>query len=161
MSWTPGGDVLFDLLDTATNVTRTCAYTPADGDTVKGYTFALDPVAPPAFDITATDSGVVFAVPAFTGLFEPEFIDYLDAGKVCRVTAWDALPEGKEIIEFRPTGTHRISYTLTVTATVEQQTELGDTATVEVSHAWLCIVTHDYSPDRDRLLDYINARRDT
>ncbi|HGY9586734.1 TPA: hypothetical protein ACOJQP_005203 [Vibrio harveyi] len=158
MTWHPGEELLFQQPDTATGLAYHCYFELGDDQTLTGYTWTITPEKPDQFTITSAADGVRLVSDSLAGLFVPEFIDYLDADQVVRVSDWPELPTGKELIEFRPSSTSQREYVLTVTV---EYTETDPTTAAETevtaSQSWRCVVLHDYSSGRDKLLEYMNA----
>lgn len=158
MSWQPGEALLFQQPDTATGLSYHCYFEPSDNQTINGYTWTMTPETPEQFIITASNSGVTLMADSLAGLFVPEFIDYRDGHKVLRVADWPDLPPGKDLVEFRPSGISQREYALSVTVTyTETDPDSGLEVEKTASQSWRCVVIHDYSTGRARLLEYMNA----
>lgn len=158
MSWSPGEEILFQLPDTATGLSYHCYFDLDDGQTLIAYRWTITPEKPDQITIISSYDGVRLTSPSLAGLFVPEFLDYRDGDQVIRVDDWPDLPPGKELIEFRPSGQSQREYTLTVTVDYEEtDADSGQEVQRTSSQSWRCLVIHDYSSGRDKLLEYMNA----
>ncbi len=157
ISWVPSGSILFQLPDTATELDYLCAFQPESAQAVSGYSWVMGPTVPELFTITQSLSGVRLVAETLAGLFPIQFIDYRDGEEIKRVDSWPELPASKDVVEFRPSGITQCEYTLTVTV---NYTETDGTTGLEIeksaSQSWLCVVLHDYSSGRDKLLEYMS-----
>ena len=158
MTWHPGEELLFQQPDTATGLAYHCYFELSDGQTLMGYTWSITPEKPDQFTIAAANDGVRLTSSSLAGLFVPDFLDYRDGDQVIRVDDWPDLPPGKEMIEFRPSGQSQREYTLTVTVNYKySHPNTGQEIEGSSSQSWRCVVIHDYSSGRDKLLEYMNA----
>ncbi|EIA5325178.1 hypothetical protein K7L04_003563 [Vibrio parahaemolyticus] len=157
MNWIPSSPVLFQLPDTATGLDYLCTFDAESTQTVNGYSWAMSPTVPELFTITQSLSGVRLVAETLAGLFPIQFIDYRDGDEVKRVNSWPELPPGKDVIEFRPSGVTQYEYTLTVTVDYTETDELTGLETEQsATQSWRCVVLHDYSSGRAKLLEYMN-----
>lgn len=158
MNWQPGGDLLFQQPDTATGLAYHCYFELDATQTLLSYTWTITPENPVQFTITSDNDGVRLTASSLAGLFVPDFLDYRDGGQVIRVGDWPDVPQGKELIEYRPSGQSQREYTLTVTVNYTgPDPDSGLEVESTDSQSWRCVVLHDYSSGRDKLLEYMNA----
>ncbi|EOW9487947.1 hypothetical protein ACOCGL_003413 [Vibrio cholerae] len=160
MSWQPGEALLFQQPDTATGLSYLCFYELTAEQTLIDYRWQITPAKPDQFSIESSGSGVRLSASHLAGLFVPEFIDYRDGERVRRVADWPQVPQGKDLIEFRPSAISRLEYTLSVTVRYSEKDETtGQSVEKTDTHSWRCVVLHDYSSGRQKLLEYMNASR--
>lgn len=157
MTWTPTTPELFQEKDTATGLDYLCSYTEVGAEIV-AYQWTLTPEPPPGYFLVSSSlDGVRVVVPMLSGLFPIQFIDYRDGDDIKRVLSWDELPPGKDLVEFRPSGNPKQVYTLTVSVDYLLTDELTGLETeMTDANSWECIVLHDYSGGRGKLLEYMN-----
>lgn len=157
MTWTPNSAVLFQLPDTAAGLDHLCAFQKQSNQTVNGYSWTMSPNVPEVFTITQSLAGVRLVADTLAGLFPIQFIDYRDADNVIRVDSWLKLPLGKDVIEFCPSNVTQYEYTLIVTVNYTETDEQTALKTETSStQSWRCVVVHDYSSGRIKLLEYMS-----
>lgn len=162
MTWIPISPMLFEVSDLATELDYFCSFDPSPSQTVISYSWEMTPEPPERFSISSSTAGVRLTSGPLAGMFPIRFIDYRDGDKVKRVLSWDDLPLKKDVVEFRPSSVPLFEYTITVTVTYSEVDELIGTETEHTdTQAWQCVVTHDYSSGRAKLLEYMtNASSD-
>lgn len=160
VTWTPAPGELFRLPETETNVAYAVSVAVEEDDpitgeptpvAVTGYQGAITPEQP-VLDAADTGGELTVSADELMGLFPIEALDYLLGGVLETAGSWDALPEAaEEIIAYKPSTDSERTYTLAVTAQLEDGTE---------EHAeYSLVILQDWSAGRDLLKEAVDARR--
>ncbi|MCS4503894.1 hypothetical protein NYO91_07360 [Arhodomonas aquaeolei] len=160
VTWSPEPGELFTLPETAEDVSYAITVEVEEEDAATGepqviavenYTGTITPEQT-VMDIAGSADALTVSADSLVGLFPIESIEYLLGGELGEVDDWGDLPaEAEEVIAFKPSTDTEYTFTLDVTAHLEDGTT--ESASYEL------VVQQDWTAGRDRLKAEVDARR--
>lgn len=154
MSWLPAETELFFSPDTTKNIAHTLSFE-LEGAQERVYSAVLTPLND-AFNVSVGAGGVLLSADDLSGVFKPEFIQFLDAGEVVQVADWPLVPPNKELVFFKSSSVSEITFSLVVNVTYSTLIE-GVQADASSSQTYTFTVYHDYSVGKQKIKEYMNA----
>lgn len=160
VTWSPEPGELFTLPETAEDVSHAITVEVEEEDAATGepqviaveqYTGTVTPDQS-VLAIGEGPDALTVSADSLVGLFGIDGIEYLLGGELGQADAWDELPaEAEEIVSFKPSTEVERTYTLTVTAHLEDGSQ--ESADYDM------IIQQDWTAGRDRLVEAVDARR--
>ena len=142
--WKPDpGEPLLDVQEDERGVSATVRALPGETGTPPTLlTWSTDEPLPPQVTVTVSGTTLHLSAPDLLGLFPVKKLRYLKPGdgmQYGEAKNWGELPEGAEIVEYRPFPSGRKTVLLRV------RTDTGDTAVYEI------VVRANFNTGRDSL----------